>query len=102
VSSAVWSAISKLVVNSRQNSTVRPVPFCDGTCQYDKLASFRTTEACRLCEILDMHTGIFLIPKSTVSRGVPKAGIKGFISPKLDLTTDAEYAANSVNVNMRL
>jgi len=53
-------------------------------------------------KVLDVHTGTILIPKSTVSRGVPKVAIKESISPKLDLTTDAEYVANSVNVNMRL
>jgi len=39
------------------------------------------------------------------NRGVPKVGIKGFISPKLpklDLTTAAEYLANLVNVIMWL
>jgi len=35
----------------------------------------------------------------------PKGGIKGFIRPKLpllDLTIDAEYVANLVNVNIWL
>ena len=40
-----------------------------------------------------------------LNSSVPKGDIKGFIPqilPKVDLTTDAEYVANLVNVNMSL
>jgi len=35
-----------------------------------------------------------------VQTGVPKGAIEGFIFPKLDLTSDAEYVTNLVNVNV--
>ena len=35
-------------------------------------------------------------------QGRTQGGIKGFIPPKLDLITDAEYVVNLVNVNMWL
>jgi len=49
----------------------------------------------------------FTMTRSVVHevRGLPRRDIKGFIPPKLpklDLTTDTEYGANSVNVNMWL